>query len=93
MSSGCGTFASSSPLEGDIDYSHWPKFRADEKSVLVEKQFGNSARINFACTIQSIGIGRRWVPVQPTNYMGAAERDIRVNIKGGVTNTNTSSIL
>ena len=25
MGSGCGTFASSNPLEGDIDYSYWPK--------------------------------------------------------------------
>jgi len=31
MGSGCGTFASSSPLEGDIDYSHRPKLGADEK--------------------------------------------------------------
>ena len=30
MGSGCDTFASSSPLEGDIDYSHWPKLGADE---------------------------------------------------------------
>ena len=31
MGSGCGTFASSSPLEGDIDYSHRPNLGADEK--------------------------------------------------------------
>ena len=31
MASGCGTFASSSPLERDIDYSHWPKLEAVEK--------------------------------------------------------------
>ena len=28
MSSGCGTFPSSSPLEGDIDYSQGPKVGA-----------------------------------------------------------------
>jgi len=31
MGSGCGTFDSSSPLEGDIDHSHQPKLGADEK--------------------------------------------------------------
>ena len=31
IGSGCGTFASSSPLEGDIDYSHRLKLRVDEK--------------------------------------------------------------
>jgi len=31
MGSGCGTFASSSSLEGDIDYSHRPKLGADEE--------------------------------------------------------------
>ena len=31
MVSGCGTFASSSPLEGDIDYSQRPKGGADDK--------------------------------------------------------------
>ena len=31
MGSGCGTFASSSPLEGDIDYSQRPKGGADDK--------------------------------------------------------------
>ena len=34
MGSRCGKFASSSPLEGDIDYSHRPKLGAYEK-VLV----------------------------------------------------------
>ena len=33
MGSGCGTFASSSPLEGDIDYSYWPKVGADDKET------------------------------------------------------------
>ena len=31
MGSGCGTFASSSPLEGDVDYSHRPKGGADDE--------------------------------------------------------------
>jgi len=42
--SGCGTFASSSPLEGDIPISQ--KSGQMKKSGLVEKQFINSARIN-----------------------------------------------
>ena len=44
MGSGCGTFASSSPLEGNIDYSHQMNM-----SVLVEKEIGNSACTN--CTL------------------------------------------
>jgi len=31
MGGGCDTFASSSPLEGDVDYSHRPKLGAYEK--------------------------------------------------------------
>ena len=54
-----------------------------KNSVLVGKQFGNSARTNSAYSIYYIAIGRRRGPVQPTNYMGGAESDVRVNIKGG----------
>jgi len=82
MGSGCGTFASSSPLEGDTDYSHRPKL-----AVLVGKKFGNSTHTNSAWYI-AILLGRRWGPLQPTNYMGGAESDIRVNIKGGAIHMN-----
>ena len=53
-------------------------------SVLVRKQFGNSARTNSACS----AIGRRRGTVQPTNYMGETESDVRVNIIGRATHMN-----
>ena len=80
MGSGCGTFASSSPLEGNIDYSHQMNM-----SVLVEKEIGNSACTNCTLSVQWIGIGRRWGLIQPTNYVGMAGSDVTVNIKGGAT--------
>ena len=45
MGSGCGTFAGSSPLEGDIDYSHLPKLGADKKVRIGQ---GNNLVILFA---------------------------------------------
>ena len=80
MDSGCGTFASSSPFEGNMDYSHQMNM-----SILVEKEIGNSAFTNCTCSIWYIGIGRRWGPVQPTNYVGMVGSDVTINIKGGAT--------
>jgi len=37
MGSGCGTFASSRPLEGGMDHSHQPKLGADEKVRIGQK--------------------------------------------------------
>ena len=59
-----------------------------KKSVLDRKQFGSSARTNSTCSISYIAVGRRRCPVQPTNYMGEAESDIIVNIKGRANNMN-----
>ena len=49
MGSGCGTFASSSLLEGDINYSHWPKLGADEKVRIDRKS--KFVRTNSTCSI------------------------------------------
>ena len=38
MSSGCGTYASSSLMEGDIDYSHRLNVGADD-IIIFEKQW------------------------------------------------------
>jgi len=47
MGSGCGTYASSSPLERDIDYSYQPKLGADEK-VCIGQEVILLARIPHA---------------------------------------------
>jgi len=59
-----------------------------KKSIFVRKQFGCSARTNSTGSISYIAVGRRRCPVQPTNYMGGAESDIRVNLKGRANNMN-----
>ena len=58
-----------------------------KRSVLIGK-VNLFAQIPHAAFNIRIAIGRRRGLVQPNNYMGGAESDIRVNIKGGVTHMN-----